>query len=314
MRSFFSAAVVACSVFAVVVATTGIAAAGQQPCACASCQGCVCRPENGWLVAETANFSVWSRLSHHETVALAERCEALRESIRERWLPNMGMAAWTPKCAVVVHANAAEYGRTFGASANPSVGCTTVTADSGRVVFRRIDLRADAAEWQHNALPHELTHVVLADRFAGRELPQWLNEGLAMTAEKAELHARRLAVLREARLNGTLPALERFVKLNNPMLSLEADVVYALSYSLVDYLREREGEERLLEFVDRALEAGCDAALREVYAMEGGVRELERAWSSGMGDGRGAPQHAVAATEQTVTINAEEPRVQREEP
>lgn len=310
MRSFLLAAVVACAVFSGIVATSGAAAAGQRPCPCASCQGCVCRPENGWLVAETANFSVWSRLPHHETVTLAGRCEELRESIRERWLSDTETAAWTPKCAVVVHANAAEYGRTFGATANPSVGCTTVTADAGRVVFRRIDLRADAADWRQNALPHELTHVVLADRFAGRELPHWLNEGLAMTAETAELQARRRSVLREARSSGSLPALERFVNLDNPMLSLEADVVYALSYSLVDYLREREGERRLLEFVDRALETGCDAALREVYAIEGGVRELERAWASGMGDSRGSPKRAVAATERTVTINAEEPRAQ----
>jgi hypothetical protein len=231
-------------------------------------------------VAETANFSVWSRLAHHETVALAGRCEELRESLRERWLADDKSTAWTPRCAVVVHANAAEYRRTFGATANPSVGCTTITADAGGVVFRRIDLRADAADWQSNALPHELTHVVLADRFAGRELPHWLNEGLAMTAETAELRERRLAVLRAARSSGSLPTLERFVKLDNPMLSLESDVVYALSYSLVDYLREQEGERRLLEFVDRALETGCDAALREVYAMEGGARELERAWAS----------------------------------
>jgi hypothetical protein len=148
-----------------------------------------------------------SRLSQHDTIALATRCEELRESLADLWLDPEDVAGWTPKCVVVLHANLTEYSRVFGSGTASSVGCTTVTADGGRVVFRRIDLRSDAADWRSNALPHELTHVVLADRFPGRQLPHWLNEGLAMTSETTELQQRRLGVLDAARTTGSLPTL-----------------------------------------------------------------------------------------------------------
>jgi hypothetical protein len=230
---------------------------------------------------ETANFSVWSRLTHQDSARLAHRCEELRGALWQRWLGvDDESESWQPKCVVVVHADVAGYGRVFGPGTSPSVGCTTITADGERIVFRRIDLRADAADWRTNALPHELTHVVLADRFPGCQLPHWLNEGLAMTAETADLQQRRLAVLESARTTGSLPTLERFLTLDNPMQSLEADLVYAVSFSLVDYLQEQGGEQRLLELVDRTLDKDCDSALRDVYAIDGGLAELQRLWSA----------------------------------
>ena len=39
------------------------------------------------------------------------------------------------------------------------------------------------------ALSHELTHVVLADRFAGRQPPRWFDEGIATLADSTEKRA-----------------------------------------------------------------------------------------------------------------------------
>jgi len=278
LRSIFLAAVAAIIPLADVDSSRTAAVAGQP--AIAQSTKCTCRTQAGWQVAETGNFSIWSRLSQRDTTDLAARCEELRESLAERWLDDREIGVWTPKCVVVLHANLAEYSRVFGSGTASSVGCTTITADGGRIVFRRIDLRSDAADWHSNALPHELTHVVLAGRFPGRQLPHWLNEGLAMTSETVELQQRRLDVLDAARTTGSLPTLEHFLTLDNPMQSLEADLVYAVSFSLVDYLRDQWGEERLLEFVDRALDKDCDAALRDVYQIEGGLKELQQRWSA----------------------------------
>ena len=120
-----------------------------------------------------------------------------------------------------------------------------------------------------------------------------------MTAETADLQERRLAVLESARATGSLPTLERFLTLDNPMQSLEADLVYAVSFSLVDYLQELGGEQRLLEFVDRTLDKDCDAALRDVYAIDGGLAELQRLWSASVAGraGRAAPLAGPAAAQ-----------------
>ncbi len=63
---------------------------------------------------------------------------------------------------------------------------------SGVIANRRIDLLVDK-QGALTSLPHELTHVVLADCFAGRQPPLWLDEGVAMLADthdKQMLHER----------------------------------------------------------------------------------------------------------------------------
>jgi Peptidase MA superfamily len=239
---------------------------------------CACRQQNGWTIIETDNFSVWSRLPQTDTRQLASRCETLRTSMVRSWNGDGDWALWRPKCAVVVHEDLGQYQHAVDCGRNPSVGCTTVTVDGGRTVFRRIDLRADAADWSRNALPHELTHVVLADRFPGRTLPGWLNEGLAMTAEAPELQERRLHVLETAHDTGGLPALKHVLHNGPAAARLDTDLYYAVSFSLIDFLREEGGTPQLLQFVESALDDGYPVALRETYGIRGGVDELEQRW------------------------------------
>jgi len=239
---------------------------------------CSCRRQGDWMVSETLNFSVWSRLPRSETEQLAKQCERLRMRISGSWLGESVDPQWRPKCVVVVHSDSGEYSRMVGASHNLSVGCTTTTIDQGRIVFRRIDLRSDADDWRSNALPHELTHVVLADMFREQGLPGWLNEGVAMTFETAELRERRLQVLRAARKRGTLPAIKTVLAARDVPHSADADVLYAACLSIVCYLREQGDAESFLQFAVRASENGCDTALREVYDIAGGIGELERRW------------------------------------
>lgn len=230
-------------------------------------------------MAETANFSVWSRLTHHETVGLARRCEELRAALTAEHLGNSNASPWSPKCAVVVHANIQEYARVLGRERDASAGCTTVTCDDGRVVFRRVDLRGDSPEWQTNALPHELTHVVLADRFLDQRLPWWLDEGLAMLGESRELQQRRLAVLHAARSAGAVPSLVELLKPETPQrFRGDVNLRYAMSLSLVRFLEDQGDAGRLLTFAERTLRTGPDAALRDSYGMAGGTAELERRW------------------------------------
>lgn len=246
-------------------------------CRCQQCRDCPCALRGGWYVVETPNFSVWTRDSQHQAVETAQSCEELRTSLQSDWSLTDNNSAWQPKCAVVVHAGIDDYRRELGGQ-DQSVGCTTVTCDEGRIVFRRIDLRADAIDWQSNALPHELSHVILADRFGDRPLPYWLNEGLAMLAENESLRLRRSEVLSAAQARGDVPTLKHVLASNAGLTHHDADVSYAVSASVVRLLEQDLGRDGLLEFAERWTAAETGAAATEHFAVLGGLDKWERRW------------------------------------
>ncbi len=162
----------------------------------------------GW-VAETKNFRVQWRASENEVRDLALTCERLGAQSKASWLKGMPSSAWVPQCEIVVHGNSTDYIACLGPRSAQTSGCTTIRLDQGRVVLRRIDLCADALDWKTDSLPHELTHVVLADRFSTRRISPWADEGIAMLAETAAKRNRRLAALREVVGSGARPSTVR---------------------------------------------------------------------------------------------------------
>ena len=59
------------------------------------------------------------------------------------------------------------------------------------------------------ALPHELTHLILADRFSPRQVPRWSDEGMAVLADPAEKQRLHLRDLRQALADARVPELAR---------------------------------------------------------------------------------------------------------
>jgi hypothetical protein len=234
--------------------------------------------KGAWFVAESTNFSVWTKDSSANAARLAAECESLRERLQGVWKSEHLPSAWSPACAVVVHPSQAEYRRMFPAEGESSVGCTTITSDQGRVVFRRVDLRSDAADWKQNALPHELTHVVVADAFVGVALPGWLNEGLAMLAEESSLQARRRDLLLAACQQGRLPALQSLLQADREGRPLDANLRYSACHSLATYLVQAGSPQQLVDFARLSIRENYDVALRDVYQIDDGMPGLEQRW------------------------------------
>lgn len=226
---------------------------------------------------ETEHFSVWSQESMCLAEHTAAECEKLRSSLQHAWGIADTTLPWRPKCAIVLHGSGAEMWSAVGGEVD-SVGCTTITSDEGRVVFRRVDLRTDEVDWQVNALPHELTHIVLADRFPGKHLPPWLSEGLAMLSEGPNLRERRGALLKMALEYGRVPGVAQLIADGRATHKWEPNLMYAASLALVADLELRGGKAKLLEFTDKLLTCGCDVALKETYLISGGLLEWERRW------------------------------------
>ena len=144
------------------------------------------------LVASSSNFIIRSHPGGPPASELLKTCQQLREQLQATWLGDISSAQWRPRCEVVVHGSRASYQQAVGRSAGQSYGSSLIKFESRQVVTRRIDL-LPGADGRVSALAHELTHVVLADRFRGRQPPRWVDEGIATLAdapEKRRLHRR----------------------------------------------------------------------------------------------------------------------------
>jgi hypothetical protein len=231
------------------------------------------------ILLETPNFRIWARLGRQQSVALAKRCEQARRELQTKWLPETVHASWNPKADVVVHPSADEYRRVLGTASDGSSGCVTITEDHGRVVQRRIDLRSDAADWSSSSLPHEMTHLVLADRFPGRRLSRWADEGMAVLAEsQAKRSERRRAAEEAGRAGRSLPISQVMFIEGYPAPDQRA-AFYAQSAALVEALVARGGPQRFFTFLDVAMRNGNARALKEVYGIDGiDESQLPSAW------------------------------------
>jgi hypothetical protein len=188
---------------------------------------------------------------------------------------------WRPKCEVVLHATVASYQQAVGRGSAQTIGSSSVTIRSGRVCGRRIDLLAvDGAE-ALSALPHEMTHVLLADVFPAEPPPRWAEEGLALLMDPAEKRARHDRDLRQAvHTQTTIPLAKFLAGVEYPDTSQRA-VFYGQSHSLVEYLTNLESREQFVAYLQLSTRLGYEHALQTVYGMD--ARELDRKWRSHLG-------------------------------
>ena len=185
--------------------------------------------------------------------------------------------AWNPKCQIVVHGRLEGYIKEVGPGGRQTTGSSLIDFDKDAVVLRRIDVRGDRADWFVEALAHELTHVVLADRFAHVAIPHWADEGMAIQADTAKKHQLHGHDLSSAVAGGREFRLAELLTMENYPAPSRMGTFYGQSASLVDFLTTIGSREQLVNFVDLATSRGYDVALREVYTIAG-VGAFESQW------------------------------------
>lgn len=156
----------------------------------------------------------------------------------------------------------------------PAVGRTSFRFDRGEVSGWRMTLTGRREELLRDVLPHEVDHMVRASLIR-RPLPRWLDEGCATLMESEESHRR----CREALQRGVDLRLEPgFLEAADYPAAPEAvQRLYALGFSLVEFLLERGGPERLLAFQSDPRPLG--ETLRDFYALDSALFESEwRQW------------------------------------
>jgi hypothetical protein len=135
---------------------------------------------------------------------------------------------------------------------------------------------SDDREWNNDTMVHELAHLVSYQLSYGpySSLPEWLSEGFSMYAEG------ELDIYSESELVSALnrDATITIHSLSSPFSARSelSYLAYAESYSVVDYLVEKYGQQKLLSLFDVFKRgAGFDEALQAVYRfdMDGLYRE-----------------------------------------
>jgi len=132
-------------------------------------------------------------------------------------------------------------------------------------------------DWGKRALVHELTHLVVhqATFSPYGQLPIWLDEGLA-TYNEGELDFVFRSSLEEAILEDELISVR---SLCSPFSAEteKARLSYAQSYSLVQYLLDNYGQDRMLELLTILKQGSTyDEALTEVYGFD--IDGLDAHW------------------------------------
>lgn len=229
---------------------------------------------NGWSVAQSENF----RILHKDSAALAEQvaqtAEKTRAAMFDKWFGKTP-ERWAPRCDIWLYPSAAEYSRATGVPA-PMPGHSTTHGEGQRITARRIDLRCDYAGLLTALLPHEVTHVVIADRFGEKGAPPWANEGMAVLSEPRDRMAKHWANLPRYSREGKLCSAAQLVRAAEYPAPAQMGSFYAQSVLLVDFLVAQKGARTFMQFVSDIPQSGYAAALEQHYGWS--IAQMEQHW------------------------------------
>ncbi|MEW4567753.1 hypothetical protein AB1L88_07790 [Tautonia sp. JC769] len=239
--------------------------------------GGVPKTSGTWQILETENF----RILHVDPALarqLAQRVETIRRDLFRFWDRAESEApAWSPRCDLYLYPDGSTFARMTGQSAE-SPGFSTLDLSRGRVVSRRINLRADADRLLDAVVPHEVSHVVLADLFPNQQIPRWADEGMAILAEPTDAQSARLADLDASLSAGRVFRTGPLMGASGPN-DRDWDLFMAQSASLTRYLVQLDSPARFLAFVRASQRLGLEPALKTVYGFED-AEDLHARWLS----------------------------------
>ncbi|WP_254508113.1 hypothetical protein [Anatilimnocola floriformis] len=241
--------------------------------------------------ARSENFEVYGASATQDARQVALLCERWRDKLQTYWLQKP-RDAWTPRCQVVVHSTKQSYLAAVGRGGEMTRGSSWIEFKEKAVSKRKIDLLG-VEDLGLTALAHEMTHVIFADLFQGRQPPRWADEGAAMLAdtfEKQQLHQRDLEKAVASRYDfrvSELFALEQYPAQHR------VPGFYGQSVSVAAFLARRDDPARFVKFIERVLDHGHDRALRDVYGIHDALA-LETEWRAHRNGGRG--YHGVRLT------------------
>ena len=206
---------------------------------------------------------------------MVQVAEAVRRDQFKRWSGKLPSGPWQPRCEIYLYPSAQQYAQLTGQPAD-SPGFSTMGMNEGQIISRRVNLRTDHDGLLGAVLPHEVTHVILADFFPDQQIPRWADEGMAVLTEPVAEQKRRATDLVEPLARNLLFPIETLMKMDYPD-NRYWSLYYAQSVSLTKYLVDQGTPDQLVDFLQGAQTKGFEAELKRVYKIDG-FKDLEARW------------------------------------
>ena len=218
----------------------------------------------------TPNFVVQTQ-NPQMAEQFARAAEKYRHDLAVAWL-GKPMPEWSQPCVMTVHV-----GSNLGAG-----GQTTFVFDRGEVFGWRMTIQGSHQRILDSVLPHEITHMIFASRFRC-PLPRWADEGAATSVECQAERAKHYKMLVQfLRSNRRIPFGQLFAIYEYPR---DIMPLYAHGYTLCDYLIQKGGRRKFVEFLGEGLKSKqWSAAVQRHYGIQG-VAALENTWLAWVGQG-----------------------------
>jgi hypothetical protein len=232
-----------------------------------------------WIVAllvvsmgaryETPNF-VMQTADPRLAEQFGKAAEQYRHDLAVAWL-GKSLPDWSQPCVVT-----AQVGN-VGAG-----GATTFVFDRGEVFGWRMTIQGSAQRILDSVLPHEITHMILACHFR-RPLPRWADEGAATSVEHPSERAKHYKMLVEFLRSNRGIAFKRMFAMEEYPRDMMP--LYAQGYTLAEFLIQRGGRARFLEFLSAGLENDqWSEAIHAHYGYQD-LGTLQKTWLAWVGQG-----------------------------
>ncbi len=150
-----------------------------------------------------------------------------------------------------------------------------------------INIAPSNLEWGKQAMTHELTHQVIHQKIRGPlgdlSMPRWMDEGLAMYYETypGTLDTQFSIPLKRAIQNDSLVTI-RSIASAFPADPAAADLAYAQSYSVVDFIFRHYGKDKMAQLLQAFKVGGLyDDIFNQVLGVD--TDGIEAAWRKDLG-------------------------------
>jgi len=225
-----------------------------------------------WKIYKSDHFSMY----YKEDLSFAQRVGYKAEEYYKQLDRSVGFTSfgkfWTfdNRCKIYIYANKKNY---LENNDIPSWSAGFANYDKREIVSYK-----ESRNFLTSLLPHEMTHLILAD-YIGNNIPLWFNEGLAVNMELTSKPGYISAIKEELKKGKSLSIHEVLDKTNYPEDEEKVLLFYSISYSLVDFLRSK-GQYRFTNLC-RALRDGRNfgQALRTSYQFDfESLDQLDKKW------------------------------------
>jgi hypothetical protein len=232
--------------------------------------------ESKWQELKLKHFII----HYAQDAAFAKRVGRKAESYYDSIMRDLGMARhdgfwlWDRRARIVIYPNHETFVK--GTRAPSWAAGKAVASERLIATYRGSD------EFLDSVLPHEMTHLIF-NEFLGfeREVPLWLNEGVAQWEDQLN-RKRTLAFVLRLHAGGKLMPLSELTRLDVRKVKArgQAATFYAQSVSLVGFLIEKYGSRRFRQFCGHLRDGKTlDEALRFTYPGQiRNIEALEQVW------------------------------------